>query len=172
MLGGRALPDGVEMSFRPATAADLAYCYLVYADGLRAHVDTLFGWDDAAQQRNFAASFKVEETRIICGRIGLNCAELGWAQVETEPDNLHLKELHIDGPSRGLGLGGWALTQIIDQADAGDKGVCLSALIGSAALRLYRRFGFEVQSCDNSMLRMHRPAALRIAAPLELRPRA
>lgn len=150
------LPADVEMAFRPATLQDLAYCYRIYADGMRDHVERLYGWDEAAQQSKFVTVFRIEEARIIRGRIGSAAGEVGWIQLEAEPDCLHVKELHIVTGSRGLGLGAWALMQIAEEAAADDKDVRLSALIGSPALRFYRRLGFEISGVETGVLRLRR----------------
>jgi len=156
MPSDKPLPAGVEMTFRPATVEDLAYCYRVYADGMREHVDSLFGWDDDDQQRKFVSIFRPQEARIIRGRIGSSLAEVGWIQVEAEPDDLHVKELHIVGGSRGLGLGAWALMQVVEEAAAAGKNVRLATLVGSPALRFYRRLGFEVSSAYQGVIGLRR----------------
>jgi len=154
------------MTFRPATTADLGFCYRLYAEGLRDHVNSLFGWVEADQQRNFAATFRPDEARIVCGRIGKSpgdvaYGEVGWVQAADEADDVHLKELHVAEGSRGLGLGGWALAQVIIEGLVVGKGVRLSVLVGSPAERLYRRFGFEPVRCDPYMIHMRRPPRLR-----------
>jgi hypothetical protein len=102
---------------------------------MREPVDALFGWDDADQRSKFASVFRPQEARIIRGRIGSTLAEVGWIQVEAEPDHHHFKELHIVSGSQGLGLGAWALLQVVDEAAAAGKDVRLTALAGSPALR-------------------------------------
>ncbi len=149
-------PAGVEMTFRPATVDDLAWCYRVYADGMREQVDSLFGWVEADQQRKFVSVFRPQEARILCGRIRSAVAEVGWIQVEAEADHFHVKELHIIGGSRGLGLGAWALRQIVDEAAVAGKDVCLATLVGSPALRFYRRLGFQITEADLRTIRLRR----------------
>jgi ribosomal protein S18 acetylase RimI-like enzyme len=156
MAGDEPLPAGLEMTFRPAGVEDLAYCYRAYAEGMREHVETLFGWDETEQQSKFALVFQPREARIICGRIGSTVADVGWIQVEAEPDHLHVKELHIVSGSRGLGLGSWALRQIIDEAAAAAKDVRLATLLGSPALRFYRRLGFQITDADHGVIRLER----------------
>jgi GNAT superfamily N-acetyltransferase len=143
MPNNRPLPDAVEMTFRAAAVEDLANCYRIFADGMREYVERLYGWDEADQRRKFVSVFRPQETRIICGRIGPAVAEVGWIQVETEHDAIHVKELHIVRASRNLGLGAWALARIVEEAVAARKDVRLATFEISPAVRFYRRLGFE-----------------------------
>lgn len=53
---------------------------------------------------------------------------------------------------RGQGIGTKLLTELLDQARSSYSAVSLSVLLDNPALRLYRRFGFEVfEQHDNSL---------------------
>ena len=145
------------MSFRDAAIADLAYCYRVYASGMHEVVTRLYGWDEAVQREKFVSVFRLGEIRIICGRIGPASDEVGWLQVEAEANDLHVKELHIVSGSQNLGLGAWAIGQVIEEAAAVKKDVRLTALQSSPAIRFYQRHGFRVESEEHLLVHLRRP---------------
>ena len=153
------------MAFRPATLDDLAYCYLVFADGMREYVERLYGWDEAEQRKKFVSVFQPQEARIIRGRIGPAVADVGWVQVETEEDSLHVKELHVARASRNLGLGAWALLQILDEAAAVHKDVRLATFEISDAVRFYLRLGFARVGQAGEVVRLRHAAGGEAGVP-------
>ena len=148
------------MSFRGAVIADLAYCYRVYANGMHELVERLYGWDEVVQREKFVSVFRLDEARVICGRIGSTIADVGWIQVEAEANDFHVKELHIVSGSQNLGLGAWALNQVIEEATEAHRDVRLTALQSSPAIRFYHRLGFRTFSEEHMLvhLRRHRGA--------------
>lgn len=70
---------------------------------------------------------------------------------------LHIAEFIIVPESRGAGIGTAVLTQLCDDADREQQTLRLSVHAGNtAAIRLYRRFGFAERTADELTVAMER----------------
>jgi len=124
---------------------------------MRPPVEQVYGWDEDHRREIFASVFRLGEAKIIEGRIGHSTSDVGWTQVEEEAECFHVKELHIVRASRNLGLGAWALTQILKDASAAKKDVRLSTFRVSPAVRFYERMGFHIADEAGDVVSLARP---------------
>ena len=74
------------------------------------------------------------------------------------PDHLVLDHLYITPAAQGLGVGSWAMVQVLAEADRQRLPVRVAALKHSDANRFYQRHGFELQHSSTWDLHYLRPA--------------
>src|SRR5450631_4220056 len=55
----------VNIALRTACSEDMVFARNLYFETMRGMIERLFGWDQAREDRNFAAFFKLDEVRII-----------------------------------------------------------------------------------------------------------
>ena len=89
-----------DIAFRPATTADFAYCAKLYFAAMEGTIRAL-ELDMEKHSADFRERWDAAEVRIIT-RDG---ADIGWAQTAVQGDALFLKQLFVDTPLRGQGIG-------------------------------------------------------------------
>jgi len=133
------------ITLRPATPADRAWVARVYLAAMR---DTLarIGLSPGQQPGLLDAQWNAAEVRIIsaAGR------EVGWVQVAPAEGAVFVRNICVDPPYQGLGIGGTVLRMVLADATRHGRAVTLGVVKGSRAQRLYRRLGF-VQTHDDAV---------------------
>jgi hypothetical protein len=70
----------MNISLRPACYEDFAFARDVYFATMRWIIESLFGWDQAREEGNFARFFKLDEARIIT----VEGQNVGWIQEQVD----------------------------------------------------------------------------------------
>jgi GNAT superfamily N-acetyltransferase len=144
---------GKIVSLRPATDADLAFSETLSRDNMRGYRAAQgIDWDPL----RYRASWTEFENLVI----EVEGVPAGVLRVSTRADMLEIRDLQVVPERRGQGLGSWALGRAIALACArGHAMLGLRVFADNPALRLYERFGFELQCREGGVLHMARSTA-------------
>jgi ribosomal protein S18 acetylase RimI-like enzyme len=142
---------------RQATDADFDFLYRLHAATMRDHIARVWGWDDAWQERFFAAHFDPTHSRIVV----VDGEDVGVIAVEWSATDAFLANIEILPEYQGQGLGAALVNGIITQAEARNLPVRLHVLKMNPARRLYERLGFVVTGeTETHFLMVKSPIAL------------
>lgn len=151
---GSALAAGPltdEIVLRDANAPDREILFAWYEQGYRAHIETLWGWDEAWQRRDFAQLFAALPPAVVLQAD----RAVGYVQTQQRPDALHLANIVIRPAAQGQGIGSTILRELQQRAAARRWPVTLKVFRSNArALAFYRRHGFEVVAYSETHHRM------------------
>jgi len=129
----------MAVAFRPAVAADYAFCQQLYFQ-LNAWLLEALQLDRAAHEAKFPEQWKVGEVRIIA----LDGQDIGWLQWCPQPNAFFLGQLYIDTPFQKHGIGTEVMRGLIAEAAHAQKSIQLDVVKINPALRLYLRLGFLI----------------------------
>ncbi|CAM3373617.1 MULTISPECIES: GNAT family N-acetyltransferase [Saccharibacillus] len=132
------------MKLTPAHASDVERLAELRAEALHESLTRLGRYDERGVRERFRRSFVPEHTKIV--EQGGEFA--GCVALRPEPEGYWLEHFYLRGGSRGSGLGTRVLHAVLGEERDRRLPVRLNVLQGSAARRLYERFGFETESED------------------------
>ncbi|MFC3742068.1 GNAT family N-acetyltransferase [Paractinoplanes deccanensis] len=133
-----------DWALRPAGPADVEAVAELRAVVLRPDLQRLGRYDEHRVRRRLRDSFSPRHTSII-----VHAGELaGSITVRPSASGRWLEHFYIAPGLQGRGLGSTVLGTVLAGADADRAVVRLNVLHGSAAVRLYERHGFTVESQD------------------------
>lgn len=152
------------ISYRPMTKADLPFLAELYAS-TRAEELAATGWPAAmqrdflarqheAQHRHYAVHYADAE-RLIVERGGERVGRLYLAEWSRE---FRVVDISLVPASRGTGIGGAILSDVIAAAEAAGKAVSIHVEKNNPARRLYERLGFALREDKGIYDLMERPA--------------
>lgn len=148
-------------SLRPARASDAGWIAELRAVVLRPDLERLGRFDPARVRQRFLAGFNPEDTSII----EVNGEAVGSVALRLEVDARWIEHFYLNSAYQGLGIGTAVLSALLAADD--QRPFRLNVLQGSAARRLYERYGFVLDSEDPVDVFMSRPGMLRtVAAPI------
>jgi hypothetical protein len=91
----------VKIALRAACSEDFVFARNLYFQTMRGIIESLFGWNQTREKRNFAGFFKVEEARIIIA----DGQDVGWIQEQVEHGAINLGSFYVmpemQGPASG-----------------------------------------------------------------------
>ncbi|MDL9979707.1 GNAT family N-acetyltransferase [Microbacterium sp. ASV49] len=140
------------MSLRTATPDDLDTVVALKKRVLRRDLEPLVGWDDVRSRERVVEHFSPAHTFMIL----VDTAVAGTITLRPEPDALWLEMFYLDDEHQGRGIGTAVLRSVLADAPR-DRPMRLQVLVGSAARRLYERYGFVVEDQDAVDIWMRRP---------------
>ncbi len=147
----RARPGLTSLvSLRAGRPADYGFALELYLESTKRLLTALGRWDEARVLARFKEGFKPDEVQVI--RSG--GADIGWMQVSSSTDGLHLDQLHIVDGWRNQGIGTRLIRALQDRARDAGQPVGLNVIRGNQAVALYRRLGFHIVGEDEEKLRM------------------
>jgi ribosomal protein S18 acetylase RimI-like enzyme len=141
--------SGFGISYRPFTDSDLPFVSELYASTRREEV-ALTGWPPEAQE-----AFLAQQAAAQHSHYSIHFADAEWLIIERDgraigrlylretPENLHIVDISLLPDSRGQGIGGAILADILDQARGRNCGVTIHVEVNNPARALYTRLGFE-----------------------------
>ena len=148
---------------RLATPDDRDALYEVYASAMKAHIEQIWGWDDAWQQTDFDAYF--DPNAIQVARVGdtpeawLGHRIVAYVQTELSDDTLHIRMLCVAPEFQQKGIGSALLKGVIHTCSTERQDVTLGVFkINTKAHRLYERLGFEIVEATSTHYLMRRSA--------------
>jgi ribosomal protein S18 acetylase RimI-like enzyme len=150
-------PTVLRPSRRPAGAGDAAFLSVLFA-GSRPELAglpvALVQLQERAQRAQYRAAFPHGLEQVIS-----TDRPVGRCWVARSEPAHHLVDLSLLGEFRNLGIGSLVLGELAAEAAAAGKPLRLQVWhANAAAVRLYRRFGFGVDSDRNGYLAMSLPA--------------
>ncbi len=141
----------MNISFRPASIADYAFCERMYVDEARLHDET-GDFDPMVVRDGISKRWDAKETRII----QLDGANIGWVQTVIKEGSLFIRQLMVEDSHRGHGAGTAVLQMLIDEARRQGLPVTLGVVKDNPAKALYERFGFRITHDDERKFYMKR----------------
>jgi ribosomal protein S18 acetylase RimI-like enzyme len=138
------------VSYRPFTDDDLPFVTELYASTRREEVAAT-GWPPEMQ-----AAFLAQQAAAQHSHYSLHFADAEWLIIEREgrpigrlyledlPSDRHIIDIALVPDSRGQGIGGAILEDILEQARGLGKGVTIHVEKNNPARSLYVRLGFEL----------------------------
>lgn len=125
-------------------------------EGIRPHVEAVWGWDQAEQESRFRGGFDEQTIRIV----RVDGEDAGYLKIETREDHVFIAGIYLDGRFRDRGIGREIILDVLRSASEAGNPVRLQVLRPSPAQRLYARLGFSVVGTTETHIHMeHRGAA-------------
>lgn len=143
---------GFGVSYRPFTDDDLAFVSDLYAStrreeiavvGWSPEVEELFLAQQAAAQHNHYSTHFADAEWLIIEREGEAIGRL-YLRDTTATADLHIVDISLVPGSRGQGIGGAILADVLDLARGLGRGVTIHVEKNNPARALYARLGFDV----------------------------
>ncbi|MFF0093043.1 GNAT family N-acetyltransferase [Streptomyces canus] len=133
-----------DWTLRAATPGDVEVIAELRAVVMRPDLERLGRFDEHRVRQRFRDAFVERHMSIIMaeGRFA------GCVALRPAADGHWLEHFFIAPELQGLGLGSAVLRSLLARTDADGDPVRLNVLQGSAARRLYERYGFVVESED------------------------
>ena len=138
------------VSYRQFSDDDLAFVSALYAStrteeiamtGWPAEVQAAFLAQQAAAQHSHYSIHFADAEWLIVERAGI---AIGRLYLREAPDILHIVEISLVPDSRGQGIGGAILRDVLEQARGCGRSVTIHVERNNPARSLYARLGFEV----------------------------
>jgi ribosomal protein S18 acetylase RimI-like enzyme len=138
-------PGLKTIALRPATVADDAFLFQVYASTRNAELEGI-GWD--YKQKNAFLSMQFEAQRLSYGEgdnkiILLDGRAVGRILVRRTDAEISLVDIALLAEIRNGGIGTNLIQGLLEEAAVAGKPVRLHVLSASPAIRLYERLGFS-----------------------------
>ena len=154
----------LEIRYRPITDSDVPFVKALYAS-TRTEEVAATGWPPALQQaflaqqheaqhRHYRANYANAEWLIIEQR----GTAIGRLYLEAGQDRILIIDISLLPETRGHGIGGAILADLIDAATAEGKELSLHVEVHNRARRLYERLGFKLIGEKGIYFEMARPA--------------
>ena len=116
----------------------------LYFETMRGMIERLFGWDQAREDRNFAAFFKLDEVRIIT----VDGQDVGWIQEQVEERTINLGSFYVMPAMQRCGIGTKVLDILLTHAADQSKAMTLAVVKINPARYFYEKRGFRITHED------------------------
>jgi ribosomal protein S18 acetylase RimI-like enzyme len=128
----------MNITLRPGKQSDYDFLWWLHGATMRAYVEAIWGWDEAAQRRLFQERFDPARVQIL-ERDG---EAVGYISVERNEEYSFLSAIEIAPQVQNRGIGSSLIRDL--QAEAARRRISLRlrVLQGNPARRLYERLGF------------------------------
>ncbi|GAA1956131.1 GNAT family N-acetyltransferase [Kitasatospora viridis] len=133
-----------DWTMRAATPADLEPLVELRAVVMRPDLERLGRYDGARVRQRLRDAYQPSHTWIV----ELGAATVGCVALRPAEDGYWLEHFFLAPELQGRGIGGAVLRELLDRCDQEATPVRLNVLQGSAARRLYERFGFTLDRED------------------------
>lgn len=144
----------MQIDLRPASAADLEFCFNVTQRVMSDYVAQTWGnWDANAEKLKYVERFNPDLYRIIY----VDQDRAGIVEVEESEDHVRLCTLYLLPQFQSRGIGSVVLGKVIDAAK--DKPLRLRVLaVNARAQSFYLRHGFSIVESTPERIHMERRA--------------
>ncbi|MEV0746201.1 GNAT family N-acetyltransferase [Streptomyces sp. NPDC050273] len=137
-------PTTQAWALRPATPEDLEAIVELRAVVMRPDLVRLGRYDEDRVRRRMRDSYVPEHTSVIV----VEDRFAGSVTLRPHQDGHWLESFFIDEKVQGRGIGSAVLSALLARTDSEGAPVRLDVLQGSAARRLYERYGFVLERED------------------------
>lgn len=138
------------IDFRPATPADRAFLYRVYASTRREEL-AITGWSDSQLDDFLKMQFEWQAAQYLNNYpdasfdlILVDGNPAGRFYVDRTQNDIRIIDIALLPEFRGRGTGGRIIGALIREADAEGRGISLHVEANNPARRLYERLGFKI----------------------------
>lgn len=143
----------VTWGYRQSMAEDAHWIMELRAVVLRPDLERLERFDPIRVRQRFLDAFVPAFTRVIV----FGGEDIGVVTLRPEDDAVWLEHFYIDPAHQGKGIGSAVLLDILQSRSTGVP-LRLNVLQGSAARRLYERYGFVLERQDPIDVYLQLPA--------------
>jgi ribosomal protein S18 acetylase RimI-like enzyme len=129
-------------TLRPSTPADFEFCYRLNECNMRALVERLRGWDEAAERASFATQFRAGTDAIVV----VGGRDVGYLGVDEDDGagRTLLSMIALAPEIQRRGIGTAIIRDVLRDAHAAGRDVVLRVTEANLdARRLYERLGFR-----------------------------
>ena len=128
------------LALRPATNADIEFCFDLHRSSFYQYVTEIWGWDEKDERAIHSRNFKLGRVQIVTA----NGVDVGRRlDVDYGDEEIFLLLIELLPNHRGQGLGSRLIRTVLDRAAAEGKPLVLNVLeVNRRAYELYRRLGF------------------------------
>ncbi|WP_159613412.1 GNAT family N-acetyltransferase [Glutamicibacter sp. JC586] len=133
----------MTVSLRPSTPEDIGWLVELRAVVLRADLERLGRYEAVRVRERMRASFVPAWSRIVV----FDGTDVGSITARPDGADRWIEHFYLSPDVQCQGIGSKVLRKVLDEPHDGDTR--LNVLQGSAARRLYERFGFVVDNEDN-----------------------
>lgn len=134
----------MNIALRTACHDDVTFARNVYFETMRQIIESLFGWDQSREEKNFAGFFKLGEVRIITA----DGQDVGWIQEQISERSINLGSFYVAPRMQGRGIGTQVLRMLLDRAASESKAMTLAVVKINRARRFYEKYGFRTTHED------------------------
>jgi ribosomal protein S18 acetylase RimI-like enzyme len=128
----------MNITLRPGKQSDYDFLWWLHGATMRAYVEAIWGWDEAAQRRFFQERFDPARIQIL-EREG---EAIGYISVERNKESIFLSAIEVAPQVQNRGIGSSLIRDLQDEAARRRIPLRLRVLQGNPARRLYERLGF------------------------------
>lgn len=131
----------MDFETRSATPNDRDDLYQLYASVMKAHINKIWGWDEAWQQTDFDTHFvpSTIQVAVVDNRI------VAYIQTELCDGTPHVRMICVASEYQNNGIGSALLKAFIHNCSAKQQDVTLGVFkINTDAHRFYERLGFKI----------------------------
>ena len=134
----------MDLEFHPYEEANRDYIFKSYSVVMKAHIERIWGWEQAWQEANFAQSLEKYLTFIVC----LGNQKIGYIQYEHTSEFTFLSMIVLDQKYQSKGHGVGVLRKI--QATKPELPIKLRCFrVNESAYEFYIKNGFREIASDN-----------------------
>jgi GNAT superfamily N-acetyltransferase len=126
----------MDISLRPSTPRDIDWLVDLRAEVLRVDLERLGRYDENLVRDRMRLGFRPDWTRIVV----VERADVGSITTRPEGSTRWIEHFYLTASVQGKGVGSIVLERVLAETHVGDTK--LNVLQGSAARRLYERYGF------------------------------
>ncbi len=126
---------------RRATSEDFEFCYRLNETNMRALVDGVRGWNDAAEREAMRRQFRAGDDHIIV----VDDRDVGHLGLDDRGDHVFVRMIALLPDVQGCGIGAALLREIVRSAETRGRSVRVTVTGDNVrAIDWYRRVGFRV----------------------------
>ncbi|NHZ40643.1 GNAT family N-acetyltransferase [Massilia aquatica] len=144
----------MKITTRLACTTDKDTIWTLYESALRAHIESIWGWDRVWQRDDFNKAFAASASYIV----ELDTQLCGYIQLDIDDTDVHLRMLVLTPTVRSMGIGAAVLQKILACTHQSGRPLHLRVFrVNGAAKRFYEREGWVVEAADDAFFTMTHP---------------
>lgn len=142
----------LEFRLRPAVDDDCPFIERLYIGTMEPLLSAFDAWDIKKNMASFKKYYRVSEAKIIV----VDDIDAGWFQVHDCPEEISLRQIHIEQKYRSRKIGTKIVKNLIRDATRQGKRLTLLVVKNNPALNLYQRLGFVIAGEDETKFHLSR----------------
>jgi ribosomal protein S18 acetylase RimI-like enzyme len=148
-MSGKVTVNRERISFRPESPDDCEFLFRLYASTRQQEMQ-IVPWSAEEKERFLRQQFDAQTSHYKKNYLGaeysiilLDGVPVGRLYLHQHPGDLRIMDIALSPESRGSGIGGLLLREILDRAAREGNVVSIHVEQFNPALRLYERLGFR-----------------------------